>query len=199
MKETVVEKVTKKIEALGDEVFVAKDFWMEGRYDPVSKALKRLAVEGRIKKIKNGVYCAENVLSDLLLRDAQAIKKTVLAISRSYGWCIAPHGDTAKHFLGLVSAAPDTWIFVTNGTSTELTVCDIPIKILHRNNREISSLSFTTGLVIQVLKDIGKEGLDDKMMKKINSLLSESDKALIMEESTVSNVTIQCPSREWLD
>ncbi|MDR1642644.1 MAG: DUF6088 family protein [Clostridiales bacterium] len=190
MADSVIDKVMRRIEELGDEVFVAKDFWQEGRYDPVSKALSRLAVGGKIKKIKNGVYCTANIAENLKQRDPQAIKMAVLAISRSYGWCTAPHGETAKHFLGLVTEAPDIWMFVTNGTSTELKVCDIPIKILHRNNREISGLSFTTGLVIQVLKDIGKESLDDEMNRKINALLSESEKAVIIEESKASIIWI---------
>ncbi|MDR1639467.1 MAG: DUF6088 family protein [Clostridiales bacterium] len=190
MADGITKRVLSRIEEMGNDFFVAKDFWREGLYEPVSKVLNNLEKKGMITKVKKGIFCKEETAQELRKRYPLAIKKAMLAISRSFGWSIAPHGETALYMLGFDVPAPEVWGFVITGSTSEITLGDIPVKVFHRNTREISGISFTTGMLIQALIEIGKDGLDDRMKRKINSLLSKSDKALVKEESKVTIIWI---------
>jgi hypothetical protein len=110
------------------------------------------------------------------------------ALARNFGWTIVPCGDTALNRLGLSTQIPAAWVYVSDGTYKEYTYEQTTIKFKRTTNKEISKLSYKTALVVQALKALGKDNVDDTVLTKLRNNLIDSEKqALLSEAKTVTS------------
>ncbi len=62
-----------------------------------------------------------------------------------------------------------------------------PLEFIHRNNRSISNFSYKTILIIEALKYLGKEYIDETIIVKLAALLTDKEKEkLLIEPRTTS-------------
>ena len=54
----------------------------------------------------------------------------------------------------------------------------------HRANRDISFMSETTTLVVEALKTLGKERIDESIILSLKNRLPETEKKKMLEEAT---------------
>ena len=110
------------------------------------------------------------------------------ALARNFAWTIVPCGDTALNRLGLSTQIPAAWVYVSDGTYKEYTYEQTIIKFKRTTNKEISKLSYKTALVVQALKALGKDNVDDTVLTKLRNNLIDSEKqALLSEAKTVTS------------
>jgi len=64
------------------------------------------------------------------------------------------------------------------------------IEYKHRNNKEISGMSYKTAMVIQALKALGKERVDDAVIQKLRMLLTDKENSFLLKESQQTIVWI---------
>lgn len=57
---------------------------------------------------------------------------------------------------------------------------------MHRTNKEVTGLSETTSLVVQALKELGKENVNSVTIDLIASRLSADDKTKMLSEASRS-------------
>ena len=105
------------------------------------------------------------------------------ALARNYGWTIVPCGDTALNMLGLSTQVPAVWLYVSDGTYKEYTYDNTTIKFKRTTNKEISKLSYKTALIVQALKALGKDNIDDTIINKLNNDLTDEEKATALLEA----------------
>ena len=105
------------------------------------------------------------------------------ALARNFGWTIVPCGDTALNILGLSTQVPAAWSYVSDGTYKEYTYDNTTIKFKRTTNKEISKLSYKTALVVQALKALGKDNIDDAIITKLKNDLSDEEKATAILEA----------------
>ena len=105
------------------------------------------------------------------------------ALARNYGWTIVPCGDTALNMLGLSTQLPAVWSYVSDGPYKEYAYDKTSIKFKHTTNKEISKLSYKTALIIQALKTLGKENINDNTLNKISESLNEKEKKQMLAEA----------------
>ena len=109
--------------------------------------------------------------------------KVAQALARYIGWTIVPCGDTALNILGLSTQVPAAWSYVSDGTYKEYTYDNTTIKFKRTTNKEISKLSYKTALIVQALKALGKDNIDDIIINKLKSDLTNEEKATALLEA----------------
>lgn len=164
-------------------VFVPIDFVLLTDKKTSSVCLTRLELEKVVKKIMRGVYYKpeyNDFLGEYIAPEPDAVAH---ALARNYGWTIVPCGDTALNLLGLSTQIPAAWVYVSDGTYKEYTYEQTTIKFKRTTNKEISKLSYKTALVVQALKALGKDNVDDAVLTKLKNNLTDSEKQALLTEA----------------
>lgn len=176
----------KKRIAMAEEgtVFVTSDFTDIATTTTVRKCLGRQVEEKCIRRILDGVY-EKPIYSNFLKEYMPANPETVAyAIARNFRWTIAPCGDVALNKLGLSTQVPAVWSYISDGPYRKFSWNNITISFKHRANREISFMSESTTLVVEALKTLGKERVDDSIISNLKNRLPEVEKGKLLEEAT---------------
>ena len=164
-------------------VFTTVDFADVIENSRVGVILSRLEEDGVIRRVMRGIY-DKPVYNDFLKEYLAPSPSLVAeALARNFGWTIVPCGDTALNILGLSTQVPAAWSYVSDGTYKEYTYDNTTIKFKRTTNKEISKLSYKTALVVQALKALGKDNIDDTIINKLKNDLTDEEKATALLEA----------------
>ena len=182
--DTSYAKITKIInQAKPESVFVASDFSHIAPINTIRQCLSRLEKSQQIVRIMRGVYY-QPAYSELLQEyEAPSPYHVAMSIARNFGWTIAPSGAAALNMLGLSTQVPARWSFVSDGPYRSFSFGNITIEFKHCSSKEISGMSHKTALVIQAIKALGKENIDEENLQKIRRSLSVEEKIALLEEA----------------
>lgn len=183
--DSIYAEIKKRIEiAEQGTVFVTSDFTNIATTTTVRKCLGRQVAEKNIRRILDGVY-EKPIYSKLLKEYIPANPERVAyAIARSFSWNIAPCGDAALNKLGLSTQVPVVWCYISDGPYRKFSWDNITLSFKHRANREISFMSETTTLVVEALKTLGKDQVDDGIISSLRNRLPKEEKKKVLEEAT---------------
>jgi len=171
--------------------FTAIDFMDIADTDPINKALSRLNEEGYIRRIVQGVY-DKPIYSDVLKEyGAPNIDSIAFALARKFNWTIGPAGETALNYLHLSTQISNSWCYISDGPYREYEIGPYILKFKHCTNKEISGRSAITIAVIQSLKYIGKEELEEEDINTLKQILSDEDKETVIKESQTAQAWIK--------
>ena len=171
-------------------VYVAIDFVDISDKTNVNAYLARLVDEGLIRRVLRGVYDKPEYNDFLEEYVAPSPDKVANALARNFGWSIVPCGDAALNLLGLSTQVPAAWVYVSDGTYKEYTFHNITIQFKRTTNREVSKLSYKTALVIQALKALGKDQINDSVITRLQSILTAEEKATMLSEAKTATAWI---------
>lgn len=186
---SILSEIKKEIQnAKIGTVFVPIDFALITDKKTASVSLSRLEKEKIVLKIMRGIYYKaeyNDFLDEYVAPQADAVAH---ALSRNYGWTIVPCGDTALNLLGLSTQLPAAWVYVSDGPYKEYTYNQTTIKFKRTTNKEISKLSYKTALVVQALKALGNDSINDSVITKLkNTLTEEEKKTMLIEAKAVTS------------
>ena len=137
-------------------VFASSDFADIADMPTIRKSLQRLTQNGTLRRILNGIFEKpkySDFLKEYVAVNPDAVAK---ALARSYHWTIVPCGNTALNQLGLSTQVTAVWSYVSDGPYKTYEWNSTKLEFKHRTNKEITGLSYMTGLVIQALKTLGR-------------------------------------------
>ncbi len=180
-----LEQVKKRIQdAKQGAVFIPSDFFDIAESVKINMCLDRLQETGDLQRIMRGIYVKPR-FSELLNKYVSPRTDDIAkAIARNYGWTIVPYGDTALNMLGLSTQVPAVWLYVSDGPYKVYEVNGMMLKFKHTDNKnELINISYKTALVVQALKALGKGSVTDKELLGISKLLSDDEKAQMLNES----------------
>jgi hypothetical protein len=182
---SVIKEVEDRINNMNEgEIFTTFDFSDLSNRTTIRKYLGRCCESKKIKRVFDGVYEKpkfSHLLKEYVPTDPE---KIAYALAKTYHWSIAPCGDIALNKLGLTTQVPVIWSYVSDGPYRTFEWENIILKFKHRTNREISDLSEQTILLIEALRALGKENIDEKVINHLRNILSDNDKSVILKEST---------------
>ena len=171
-------------------VYVAVDFVDISDKTNINAYLARLAEEGLIRRVMRGVYYKAEYNEMLGEYVTPTVDNVAQALARNFGWTIVPCGDVALNILGLSTQVPATYVYVSDGTYKEYTFHNITIQFKRTTNREVSKLSYKTALVIQALKALGKDQINDSVIIRLQSILTAEEKATMLSEAKTATAWI---------
>ncbi|WP_072500091.1 DUF6088 family protein [Olsenella phocaeensis] len=176
--------IRRRVESLPDDAaFTASDFADVSGSANARQALKGLADSGAIARAARGVYYKPRY-SELLGRPVPPdIDAVAHAIARARGWEIVPSGDHALNMLGLDTQVPAVYSYISTGPYASVLVAPFEVRFSHAANRNIVGMSPLTALVVQALKALGREGVDDKVINRLSGRLSTGEKGALLAET----------------
>ena len=164
-------------------VFVASDFADIAEINNIRQCLSRLEQAGRITRILPGIYYQPAYSTLLDEYEAPSPHHVAEALARKFNWTIAPFGPTALNRLGLSTQVPAKWSYISDGPYNSFTIGKIEIEFKHRSNKEISGMSPMTALVIQAIRELGKNRVDDISIQRLRRMLTNEQKAALLTEA----------------
>jgi len=183
-KETPTEQVISRIHGHGrDYVFTPADFSDIAKSATIKKALSRLTERKRIRRLLRGVYdnpAYSERLNELAPPNPDHIAQ---AIARTHGWTIVPGGETALNLLGLSTQVPASWEYLSDGPYRNYEWLGNTMNFKHRTNKETTILSPKTALIVQALKSLGKNYLNNKVISTLANHIEEKEKKKILKEA----------------
>lgn len=137
-------------------MLIAGDFFDLGSREAVDIALHRLARKGMIRRLARGVYDfpQEHPVLGMLSPSAETVARALAGRDRTR---LQPAGAYAANALGLSEQVPAKAVFLTDGASRTVRIGQTTIQLRRTTPRNMAAAGRLSGLVIQALRELGKE------------------------------------------
>ncbi|MEI7831954.1 MAG: DUF6088 family protein [bacterium] len=180
--ESIEKNIQKRIEECGKGcVFTPAEFLDMGSRQAVDLALHRLVKKGIVRRITRGLYDYPIVDSNLGIL-APPIDAIVTAVQERDHTLIQASGGYAANQLGLSEQVPMKIVFYTDGPVRRIELGKRSILFKHTTPRVMATANRISGQVIQALRHIGKEHIDDAIIAKLRNRLSLPDRQQLLQD-----------------
>jgi len=154
------------------------DFAGKGSADSIRKALQTLKDNGLIKSVAHGIYVRPKVNSYIgeVMPTAEEVAQ---AIAKRDKIRLVPTGAYSLHALGLSTQIPLKLVFLTDGAARTIKVGKRTIKLKKTTPKNLMAIGKISSLVIQALREIGKDKTRPVELKQIIQLLKKEDLKLL--------------------
>lgn len=159
----------------GGWVFTPSHFLDLGSRAAVDQALSRLVRCGKIRRLARGLYDYPRrhpALGDL----PPNYERIARALAGRDNLKIQPSGAYAANLLGLSDQVPARIVFLTDGANRTVQVKNQQIVLKRTTPKNMAAAGSISGLVIQALRYLGKDHVDDKVIGVLKTRLTEDDK-----------------------
>jgi Family of unknown function (DUF6088) len=175
--QTMQTKILRRIERLAPgKAFSAKDFLDIASRTTIDVALAKLATEGKIRRIRRGLYDTPKFNSALGGKLSPDIDEAARAIARRQHWTIVPEGAWAANLLGLSTQVPSKISYLTDGPTKEIQIGRRSIYFRHAGPKVMAGLEGKQALVIQALRHLGEDNVGTQEIETLRSTLSPKER-----------------------
>ena len=137
-------------------LFFTEDFVSFGTAKAISKALERLVKNGEINRVARGIYTRMKI--DPLIGPLKPTMEAIAdAIRRRDKARIIPTGPAALNALGLSTQVPMNVVYMTDGVARKIDLGRGEILFKKTTPKNLAAIGKISSLVIQALKEIGKD------------------------------------------
>lgn len=163
------------------EIIVPSDFELVYGVENTKKSLWRLRREGFLEHLARGIYLYPKTDKELgiLYPDITTIAEQIALRDNAR---IIPAGAQAMNVLGLSPQIPLNAVYLTDGSPRTIKVGKRTIKFKKTSPKNLATKGPISGLLIQALKEIGKDGVSHEQMGIINDLLKKEDPENIYQD-----------------
>jgi len=156
-----------------------------GNVEVVKKSLLRLENKKFLVRLAHGIYLYPK--QDKLLGVLYpTIEEIAIAIASRDKARIIPTGITALNKLGLSTQIPMNVVFLTDGAPRSIIVGKRTIKFKRTSPKNLAVKGKITNLIIQALKEIGKDNVNTEQLKKIKIHLEKEKKEIIEHDTKLA-------------
>jgi len=145
-----------------------------GSSEAVRLALHRLEREGTIRRVTQGIYVRPKI-SKYMGEILPSAEEVAQGIAKRDKIRLVPTGAYALNALGLSTQIPMKLVFLTDGAPRLIKLGKRSIKLKKTTPKNLSAKGQISGLVIQALREIGKDKLTPSEEKKITELLRKEN------------------------
>ncbi len=156
------------------QVLFVSDFEKIGNYETVRKTLQRLTKKGKLVRIATGIYYYPKIDTALgiLYPSIETIAKSIAKRDKAR---IVPAGNYALYLLGLSEQIPMNVVFLTDASTRKIKINNQQIIFKKTSPRNLSPKNKLINLIIQALKNIGKENLNENHLKILKQQIKKSN------------------------
>ena len=162
-------------------VFTPSHFLDLGNRAAIDQALGRLVRAGTIRRLARGFYDYPEkhpTLGDLPAN----YERIAQALAGRDNLKIQPSGAYAANLLGLTEQVPAKIVFLTDGANRIVRVKNQQIILRRTTPKNMATAGRVSGLVIQALRYMKQENIDDKIINKLKRRLSVEDKKQLVSD-----------------
>lgn len=147
----------------------------------IRKALQRLRGKGFLKQVAHGIYVRPKI-SELIGKVMPTAEEVAKGIAKRDKIKLVPTGTYALNALGLSTQVPMNLVFLTDGAARTIKVGKRTIKLKRATPKNLLAKGEISGLVIQALREIGKDKPTETEIQKITALLKKEDKKKLLHD-----------------
>lgn len=165
-------------------VFSPSDLTHRFTRQQVDNALSHLVKNGKIRRIARGMYDYPEYSHFLQMQCSPNIKKVKQTLAKKYNWNTEIFSEYALNYFGLstqlvarniyLSSGPNRIYTLFNGNTIEFQ--NVPLKTINFKYR-ISTM------IVQALRVLGKERIDDKVIEKIRKQVPPNMRTKIINDT----------------
>ncbi len=167
----IAKKVIARFKAKPGGVIGVTDLLDLGTRAAVDQALSRLVKQGKIRRIRRGLYELPAVGQLLGLPAIQSPDRLVRAWAKNNGLRVIPSGAYAANLLGISTQVPAKIVYYTNGRTQTIHLAPYTIKLLNRGPKTMDARGETSPLVLQAFRYLGKDGVTPDIITRLSRLL----------------------------
>ena len=189
--QSIHNQIEEKIKSLkkGSILFIA-DFIEFGTAENVKKVLLRLEKNDILIRLAHGIYLypkKDKVLGTLY----PSTEEIAMAIAKRDKVRIISTGVQALQQLGLSTQVPMNVIYLTDGAPRKIRVGKRTINFKKTTPKNLTIKDKKLNIVIQGLKELGKENVDENAKQKIKKVLQQMTIESIKEDSVAAPTWIR--------
>lgn len=176
MQNSVSSRVLSRIKNKGcGWVFTPKDFLDLGTRTNIDFILHQLKQKQAIRRISSGIYDfpIKHPKLGILSPPTSGLLRAVVVKT---GESIQLSGAEAANLLGLSTQVPSKPIYLTSGRSRSIHIGGEIIKLKHTSIKPLHGKGDKVSLVVQALRYIGKDNIDDRVIQICTKQLSKKQK-----------------------
>ena len=183
--QSVDDKVIAKIKkAKRGSLFFTEDFLSFGSAKAVAKALERMVEKEEVFRVARGIYARleKDPILGLIKPSTEAIAQAIAKRDKAR---IIPTGSLALNALGLSTQVPMNVVYLTDGAKRKIDLGRRKILFKNTAPKNLSAIGKISSLVIQALKEIGK---DKATEKEIENILQQLKKEEVQDKKSLNSV-----------
>jgi hypothetical protein len=167
-----------------------EDFHAVGSPESIRLALHRLEKENQIKRVAHGIYVRPIISKNIgeVLPSAEEVAKGIAKRDRIR---IVPTGVYALNALGLSTQVPIKLVFLTDGAPRIVKIGKRTIKFKKATPKNLLAKGEISSLVIQALREIKINNVNETEGKKIIGLLKKENPVVLQHDIKLAPVWIQ--------
>lgn len=171
--QSVDDKVIAKIKkAKRGSLFFTEDFLTFGSAKAVAKALERMVETEEVSRVARGIY-ARLEIDPILGSIKPSTEKMAEAIRKRDKARIVPTGILALNALGLSTQVPMNVVYLTDGAARKIDLGRRKIVFKKVAPKNLAAIGQISSLVIQALKEIGKDKITETEIQIILKQLAK--------------------------
>lgn len=173
--QSVEKKIEKAIKSRPEGfILFSEDFSEKGSSASIRKALQSLKKKGLIKAVAPGIFVRpkSNPYIGEVMPSAEEVAQ---AIAKRDKIRLVPTGSYALNALGLSTQIPLKLVFLTDGAARTIKVGTRTIKLKKTTPKNLMAKGKISALIIQALREIGKDKVTPTELSHINKLLKKED------------------------
>ena len=190
MTKSVQTRIENKVKSMKrGSILFPSNFDDIGNVEVVKKSLLRLENKKFLVRLAHGIYLYPK--QDKLLGVLYpTIEEIAVAIAERDKARIIPTGTTALNKLGLSTQIPMNIVFLTDGAPRNIVVGKRTIKFKRTSPKNLAVKGEITSLIIQALKEIGKDNVTAGQLEKIKIHLEKEKQEIIEHDAKLAPVWI---------
>lgn len=154
--------------------FSSNDFVADFSRSQIDYALSELCREGKIRRVCRGIYDYPKY-SELLQQELSPdFDQVAQAFARKFNWRIQPSGDAALNLLGLSTQVPGRLEYLSDGPNRQYDIGNYTLAFKKSALKDVGFKHRESGLLVQALKALGKERLDESVIATLRKQLDET-------------------------
>lgn len=173
---TIMYRIVARIRARDGGVVSIGDLKSAGPRASIDQALSRLVRQGKILRVRRGLYAWPRISPLLKQRVSPLPDELVSVWARKNGLRVVPFGALAANLLGLSTQVPAKIIYYTNGRTKTLKFGSHTVKLLNRGPKTMDVRGRISPLVFQALRYLGRDGMTPQVVSRLARIISPEDK-----------------------
>ena len=162
-------------------VFTPNHFLDLGSRSAVGNSLSQLTAAGTIRRLAFGLYDYPQKHPKLGLLSPKP-DTIAQAISEKDDTRLQPSGAYAVNLLGLSQQVPAKIVYLTDGAEKNVTVGNQQIQLRRTTPKNMATAGRPSGLVIQALRYLKKDGVTDDHIAALKRTLPDADRERLWKD-----------------
>lgn len=164
-------------------IFTVDDFIDLADEETIRAELHRLTRDIKITRCINGYFTIPYKMTLIDGYGYPSTKDLAEKVAERHGWKILPTKETVLNGLGLSTQVPVRTEYISTGPYREIEYSGNVIRFKHTNQLSLLQIPYNNALVIQAIKEIGKNKMTPKQFQRLCIYCKENVKEDLLCEN----------------